>query len=302
MYIIHVKKSIFGYANSINFTYNMKQFILIIITLSLVLLGCTRKQEYKHIFYYPSGKVKKEAIYASEKEMELQQNYSTISYYENGNVETKQIIRNGMREGGAWLYYEDGNIKCFQMYEHDTLHGIYRKYDIDGKQISESCYLNGVRVIFAEITYEDDISYYRYYMYTKDSMFYLYGHCAFDKNKKIIEELSHGSVVISKDTIDEGNPSTVEIKLLNLHKQIYNERTLRAAFGEYEYTEVQGPSFNIVSAENNKIEYSFYPSQSGYIFLIGKLYYKDKDMLKQDEVTLMCPFYKLFYVRGKDER
>ncbi len=277
----------------------MKKFILIIITSSF-LLSC--RQEYKRTVYYPSGKVKSETIYASEKEMELRQNYSAIYYYENGNIEAKKTVRNGMLEGDAWMFYENGGVDEFHMYQHDTRHGIYKKYDTDGKQIFEALYLNGARALHADIEYENDTFYYQYYMYINDSLIFPYGYRTYDKNREIIGELSHACEVIGKDTIDKEKPYDIEIRLHTQHsKEEFQLKVLYAEFGDfnYKFEVIDSTSITIVNADNDKIFYSFYPKQAGYNFLTGNLFTRYTHLESNNTFSEIYPVYKLFYVKEK---
>ncbi len=275
----------------------------LILNLLLILLLLSCKQEYKRTSYYPSGKIEKEVIFSTKKDMNSLQNYLTTFYYENGNIKAKQIVRNGMLEGEIWKFHENGTICFFDMYKHNTSHGVYKEYDTTGRQTYEALYLNGNEVLFADISYPiDDIALYKYFTYAihdNDTSIFQYSFLSYKKNGAIIEDKSHGCEVIGKDTIAKGQPYTIEIRMHhNQEKEDYKLKLHHAIFGDYCSDLKVDSSFTTVNAENNKIVYSFYPEQEGYNFIVGKVgFYWGSYPYFED--SFMAPIYKLFYVKEK---
>ena len=77
-------------------------------------------------------------------------NGNSISYYEEGNIQSIFPYKNNLIEGLVIRYYENGNIKEEVNYKNDKMNGEAKSYDENGK-------LNGRTIFKDDIRLEDDI-------------------------------------------------------------------------------------------------------------------------------------------------
>ena len=77
-------------------------------------------------------------------------NGNSISYYEEGNIQSIFPYKNNLIEGLVIRYYENGNIKEEVNYKNDKMNGEAKSYDKNGK-------LNGRTIFKDDIRLEDDV-------------------------------------------------------------------------------------------------------------------------------------------------
>ena len=77
-------------------------------------------------------------------------NGNSISYYEEGNIQSIFPYKNNLIEGLVIRYYENGNIKEEVNYKSDKMNGEAKSYDENGK-------LNGRTIFKDDIRLEDDV-------------------------------------------------------------------------------------------------------------------------------------------------
>ena len=77
-------------------------------------------------------------------------NGNSISYYEEGNIQSIFPYKNNLIEGLVIRYYENGNIKEEVNYKNDKMNGEAKSYDENGK-------LNGRTIFKDDIRLEDDV-------------------------------------------------------------------------------------------------------------------------------------------------
>jgi hypothetical protein len=227
-------------------------------------------------------------------------------YYENGNIEAIQTIKNGCLENDAWLFYENGQISVFAMYKNDSLHGVFKQYSMDGTLTEERLYLNGTKVLTMEIScYDDGSMLYTYHLSNENTKENngVYGFLTYDTAKHVIETSSLGCEVIGEDTIKIGNIYSLDI--VGHSGGIESLRNLELSevvFGDFDCIplEVDSSSYVIVKAVNNKATYNFKSTKLGYNFIVGEARFRDKE--NDDGSYLMWYVYKLFYVKGKNEK
>lgn len=280
---------------------NKKGHIVFILCWCFLFIAC--KREYKEFTYYPTGKVKEEFIYPSKEERKEKQNYAGNLYYENGVIKATKKIKDGQLNDDYWLFYESGVVHSFMMYKNDTLHGVYKEYTRDGIQTKEALYLNGVRIIDVVLHSYYDGLFCEYYLKTPYSDKYgVYGFLKYDNNKNIIESQSMGCEVFGKDTIYEGELYSLEVINHSQGIKDVESKMNEVWFGEFnEYlTPLDSSAITIIPAANEKVMYSFKPSQQGYNFVMGNVHLYNNNVRHGDYA--MWPIYKLFYVKGKDEK
>lgn len=273
-----------------------KYYIVVIILCLLV--SC--KKEYIKYVYFSSGKVKEKVIFPTKGDKKTRLNYTVTTYYENGQVHVIETIENRLTEGACIVYQENGLMDHFKMYRHDTLHGVYKEYSSEGIQVGEALYLTGERIIDVKIYKEGGNLLYVYYLKVGEHGYIPFSQFAYDDNGLLIEQESTGCEVIGKDTIQEGELYSLEIVSHTGGEAMpFTTEMRKAIFGNYDSSLVVDSSFVTVTAiRKDKIHYSFQPLKKGYNFVVGKVYRRRED----DGVTLMHPIYKLFYVKGKDEK
>jgi antitoxin component YwqK of YwqJK toxin-antitoxin module len=66
-----------------------------------------------------------------------------VQKFDNGNIEAKFSVKNGLINGEAINYYENGNVKCKINYKNGVKHGSFSKYNIDGFIELDGFYKNG---------------------------------------------------------------------------------------------------------------------------------------------------------------
>ena len=77
-------------------------------------------------------------------------NGNSISYYEEGNIQSIFPYKNNLIEGLVIRYYENGNIKEEVNYKNDKMNGEAKSYDENGK-------LNGRTIFKDDIKLEEDV-------------------------------------------------------------------------------------------------------------------------------------------------
>ena len=77
-------------------------------------------------------------------------NGNSISYYEEGNIQSIFPYKNNLIEGLVIRYYENGNIKEEVNYKNDKINGEAKSYDENGK-------LNGRTIFKDDIKLEEDV-------------------------------------------------------------------------------------------------------------------------------------------------
>ena len=77
-------------------------------------------------------------------------NGNSISYYEEGNIQSIFPYKNNLVEGLVIRYYENGNIKEEVNYKNDKMNGEAKSYDENGK-------LNGRTIFKDDIKLEEDV-------------------------------------------------------------------------------------------------------------------------------------------------
>ena len=77
-------------------------------------------------------------------------NGNSISYYEEGNIQSIFPYKNNLIEGLVIRYYENGNIKEEINYKNDKMNGEAKSYDENGK-------LNGRTIFKDDIKLEEDV-------------------------------------------------------------------------------------------------------------------------------------------------
>jgi hypothetical protein len=269
----------------------MKKYYVIIEFLCC-LASCQR--EYRECVYYSSGEVKEELIFPTKEDKKTRENYKYISYYKNGEIHVLRTVENRLTNGACLVMYENGSLDQFKMYRNDTLHGVYKEFSSAGKQTREALYLNGIRIIdvMIDITKDNQILYDYYFI--SDEYYIPYGFLTYDgSNEEIVEAESVGCKILGKDTINANELYLLEIK----NYMSINAEMKKVIIGDYDSTLIVKDSFIDISAESNKILYEFKPIKLGYNFLVGKVYLQKK----ADNVTIMYPVYKLFYVKGKND-
>ncbi|MGB0806665.1 MAG: hypothetical protein ACPGRC_08240 [Salibacteraceae bacterium] len=68
-----------------------------------------------------------------------------LEYYENGQLYSKTIYKDGLRQGTAVLFYENGTIKREKTYVNDQVEGKVIHYAKDGTIEKTEMYLQGIR-------------------------------------------------------------------------------------------------------------------------------------------------------------
>lgn len=98
-----------------------------------------KEQLVKHNTFYESGKLKMSLMLA--KKEYANGNYD--SWFENGVVKRKIVIKDGELNGPCTEYYESGKLSDEYAYEKGKINGTYKVYSESGKLISNSTYKNG---------------------------------------------------------------------------------------------------------------------------------------------------------------
>ena len=68
------------------------------------------------------------------------------SLYENGELEQRYLVQNGIKHGPYEKYFENGNLNRKCAYKEGKLHGSFKKWYEFGKRASEGQYLDGQEV------------------------------------------------------------------------------------------------------------------------------------------------------------
>jgi antitoxin component YwqK of YwqJK toxin-antitoxin module len=69
-----------------------------------------------------------------------------VEYYEDGNIKSKGIVIQGLKQGLQTWYFEDGQIGVLANYVNDTLDGIYKEIYNNGVQKELISYSQGQKI------------------------------------------------------------------------------------------------------------------------------------------------------------
>ena len=290
----------------------MKKYNIVIIFIIYLFISCNK--EHKLYVYYPSGKLRTMSVFPTKEDMKTGENGIITHYYESGNVRTIGIKEKGMLNGYYFAFYENGMLNNVKKYKNDTLHGVLKKYSSHGLLEQEALYLNGKPILFTLIERADSLlafsALYQFYRieekYGNDTC-YSTGSIIYDENGIVVEEVSLGCEVIGKDTIYKGESYNLEIISHQPTGDLFKKMTLgkmqNAIFGEFDsrLNPIDLSSCSIIQAKDNKIIYSFKPMKLGYNYIVGEIRFIKNDIEGKEE-SVKWHVYKLFYVKGKNEK
>jgi len=174
------------------------------------------KDEYEYTFYYPSGTVRKKAVYLNDK---LKDGKITI-YYENGAKQKELNYRNGKLDGPYISYFENGQIDEKMTYADDKITGPYLSYFDNGKLATESNYVDGfAQGLRTEYRYDGSVFYKKNYNKGKADGETTY----YNKEGKPFQTFVYKNdrVVSSRCTKPDG--SVISGGSDNLYTNVYNE-------------------------------------------------------------------------------
>ena len=107
--------------------------------------------------YHVNGRLLEEKFF--ERELE---HGPFKQYFDNGNLSREGMYEWGSLEGKGVFYYPNGQVRFEGTYFHDTKHGIWKKYNIEGELIDEREYVKGVPEFRdSDLIKEDSTQYYR---------------------------------------------------------------------------------------------------------------------------------------------
>ena len=68
---------------------------------------------------------------------------TTVSYYENGQLEQRSTLKDGKEDGLQESYYENGQLESTRNFKDGKQDGPYEVYEDNGQLKYEICYKNG---------------------------------------------------------------------------------------------------------------------------------------------------------------
>ncbi len=68
----------------------------------------------------------------------------SVMYYQNGQKQFENHLKNGDRDGTQFWWYENGQLKSTQSYEGGVLNGPSKSWWQNGAKMGENLYLNGI--------------------------------------------------------------------------------------------------------------------------------------------------------------
>lgn len=88
-------------------------------------------------FYNKNGNIQSEETYIHGERIEVKE------YYENNQISTEMLFKDGKIEGLVKYYYESGALRCTMHYKNGELEGTSKCYYENGNLESEEFYKNG---------------------------------------------------------------------------------------------------------------------------------------------------------------
>ena len=137
---------------------------------------------------------------------------TSISYYENGQLEEKRNYKNGKRHGNQEMYFENGQLESKEEYKDGLIiDGIYESYEKNGQLFNKSTYKNHKLVyretyisgqLIAIMTVNEDRSWEHKYYY--DDRLYQINTYDKDNEKLVTEEYYENGQLESKENWKDG--------------------------------------------------------------------------------------------------
>lgn len=266
----------------------MKQIHILFVFCISILTSCTSNNKYEDISY-PNGNVEIRIIYLQGKKSDVIE----FRYAKNGQLITKQNIRNYKRHG-KMFYYKNNSVSMIKNYRNDSLHGITSYYsEVHPKELSSVYFnLNGKYIAGREYMYNIDstIYYFNSYYFMNSDTIYSEGSLSWDTHSNIIPNYSSYYLVTGIDTINKEETFNATIDFIN-----NQDWDLRLELGEMD------EDLNFINTPkiykgHKNINISIKPTNVGDNLLMGKLYVSS-DSIKNEEYV----FYHEFYVKEKKE-
>lgn len=102
---------------------------LIILTLTLSFFSCSTKEKREIVKTFSSGKTELEIIYFNPKDI---LDYSEVTYFENGQIESHKDYHAGKFNGKIIEFYKNGNKKFEGSTDMSSFIGTKYNYDENG--------------------------------------------------------------------------------------------------------------------------------------------------------------------------
>lgn len=103
--------------------------------------------------FFANGKPRSVLFFSKEADTT---EYTAITYFENGRVDSEAQVRNGMPNGYCRVFFANGNRKMECSFVNGRRHGIMRAWYDNGKPRYEGYYKNGVQNGIWKVWTEDD--------------------------------------------------------------------------------------------------------------------------------------------------
>jgi hypothetical protein len=200
-------------------------YYFILIFLSILFISCNNKEIYDIVEKYDNGTIKNQKVYSNKLEYDLGLNYYYYSYFPNGVLKEKIEYQNGKIDGTYFGYKDSGELYFAYQYKNDTLHGVSKIFDSNGKIVIETLSVFGKYWEQKEFHYLKDYKSNGYVIFEiidtipEVKSFYL-----IDENNNAINNIGEYYIIHNdKDTINYGEEYEFEIEILSHKKNIYGE-------------------------------------------------------------------------------
>lgn len=261
-----------------------------------ILSSCHNNLEFEN---YETGELKKKIYYNNEKDTT-----EIISFSKKGEINSHKYFQNEnniiLKSNQLKNPYYSNSIEIFK---DNKFHGILKYFKVNDKSSGQSTlFLNGIALGGTYIEIQENLNYNKYFVRNLSDTFAIReGLLVYNKNDEIIEEESFGYIVISPDTVEEGEAFTYELEFFN-GKFAMDSVLYGIYLGTLDTNRVLVDTINPdgdggwikkcrLKVENPQVGYNLITGEINALGLKGGFLRYNKNML----------FYHDFYVKPKEE-
>jgi hypothetical protein len=242
----------------------MKIKILVAVALLSVLISC-KKKELETNEYYPSGKLWRKTVYASEKDMD--KNYILYEFYENGSIQSVSNYENSMMQGRSLSFYQNGSMQSVFFYDKGKLNTIGRYFDNSGKLTDKGLFINDSLVVKEEVLYQGN--YAQLNAYEKiNGEFRQTGSLLYDDKNRLGLDHSNYYLVTSADSIPLKDSLQVQISFITKNR---TNSHIALSLGRIDENLEFLTKDKTYIGDSLGLSFYFKPSKAGYNLITGKL-------------------------------
>ncbi|HYX05754.1 MAG TPA: hypothetical protein VE912_03390 [Bacteroidales bacterium] len=289
----------------------MQRLIIIFIFL-FSLVACKQNKDVEYV-YYESGKVKEKIIYESADIYEARL-YSEkgkllkVAHYKDGllngycksyrkNVLVENVnFKNGKRSGRMVIFDTTGKINLIRTFLNDSLYGITKVFDNQGKVKQEYFYIDGKQIMLNEFYNNNGGKLVKMINYILDENGNAEspGQLVYDKiNKKPVEDMSFFySIKHQKDTLQINELNKIHVDFINKY-----EWKMEVEIGKMNkfLSFIDKPA--IYKSDTKKIDFKVKPKHVGLNCIFGKLILIPSNISNPEKTKYTFLFYDEFYVQ-----